>query len=154
MVLQLFIGTIVIVLCILTEAAFIIAAQYTLTRHGAWFQRSPRLPKVFIGLSAVTLVLMAAHSVVIWIWAATLLLLGVFDGLEPALYFSIVAFTTLGFGDVLLPEQWRLLSGLAAANGLLIFGVSTAFIVEFFRDVRADQGDRHGRHSRLHGHPH
>ncbi len=153
MVLQLLIGTIVIVICIVTEAAFIIAAQYVLTQRGAWFQRPPRVAKLFIGLSAVTLVLMAAHSVMIWIWAATFLVLDVFDALEPALYFSIVAFTTLGFGDVLLPEEWRLLSGLAAANGLLIFGVSTAFLVEFFRDVRADQSDRHGRRGRLYGHP-
>ncbi|MEM9736953.1 MAG: ion channel, partial [Pseudomonadota bacterium] len=52
-----------------------------------------------------------------------------------ALYFSVVAFTTLGFGDVLLPQEWRLLAGLSAANGLLIFGVSTAFLVEVFRRV-------------------
>ena len=39
-----------------------------------------------------------------------------FHALEPALYFSLVSFSTLGFGDIILDEKWRLLSGLTAAN--------------------------------------
>jgi len=66
-------------------------------------------------------------------------MLGTFDALEPALYFSVVSFTTLGFGDVVLTPQWRLLPGMSAANGLLIFGLSTAFLVEFFTHLRKAQ---------------
>jgi len=57
--------------------------------------------------------------------------LGIFEELEVAVYFSLVAYTTLGFGDVILPEQWRILAGLTAANGFLVFGWSTAFQVEY-----------------------
>lgn len=46
-----------------------------------------------------------------------------------------------GIGDVLLPEEWRLMGGLAAANGLLNIGVMTALLVEALRDVRLMQRD-------------
>ena len=55
------------------------------------------------------------------------------------MYFSLVSFTTLGFGDVLFPPEWRLLSGMAAANGLLNFGLLTALLVEALRHVRLGQ---------------
>mgnify|MGYP003674721669 CR=1 FL=1 len=60
---------------------------------------------------------------------------------EESVYFGFVAFTTLGFGDILLPLQWRLLGGMAAANGLLNFGLLTAVIVETLRQVRRMQRD-------------
>ena len=66
-------------------------------------------------------------------------LLQIFVTFEASVYFSLVAFTTLGFGDVLLPVEWRLLGGLAAANGLLIFGLLTAMLVETLRQIRTRQ---------------
>jgi hypothetical protein len=52
---------------------------------------------------------------------------------EPALYFSLVSFSTVGFGDITLGHEWRLLSGLTAAAGFLSFGWSTAYMVELVR---------------------
>ena len=75
----------------------------------------------------------------VWVRALTLRGLGIFDAMEPAVYFSLVAFTTLGFGDILLPMEWRLLGGLAAANGLLNIGMVTALLVEALRQVRLQQ---------------
>lgn len=48
--------------------------------------------------------------------------------LEEAAYFSMETFTTLGYGDITLDKDWRLLSSFEAANGLLMFGWSTALI--------------------------
>jgi len=48
---------------------------------------------------------------------------------EKALYFSIVTYTTLGYGDIVLDEQWRLLSSFQAATGVIIFGWTTAVII-------------------------
>ena len=67
------------------------------------------------------------------------LYVGAIAGLEPALYFAVVTITTLGFGDIVLPLESRLLAGLCAANGLLLFGVCTAFLVEFLRGLRIAQ---------------
>jgi hypothetical protein len=48
------------------------------------------------------------------------------DTFEAALYFSMVTFTTLGYGDVTLDDSWRLLSSIQAANGVIMFGWTTA----------------------------
>lgn len=136
MIVQLVIGSLMIVLSVIVEAGFIAVAEATLKRREAWFRRGPTGGKAAAALALSTLWLMGSHSVVAWLWALCFMALDVFDALEPALYFSVVSFTTLGFGDVLLPEPWRLLAGLCAANGLLIFGVSTAFLVELLIRMR------------------
>ena len=87
-------------------------------------------------LVGMSLWLMAAHMIEIWMWAQTFLSLGIFPTLDKALYFAFVSYTTLGFGDVLLPEEWELLAGAAAADGLLLFGLSAAFLVEISVKLR------------------
>ena len=79
-------------------------------------------------LVVLVLWLMAAHVIEMAMWARTFLRYDLFESWEAALYFSAASYTTLGFGDVLLPEPWRLLSGATAANGLLLFGLSAAFL--------------------------
>jgi len=65
------------------------------------------------------------------IWAAVYLLVGAMPALEPALYFSTVTFTTLGYGDLTLSESWRLLGSFEAANGIILIGWTTALIFAF-----------------------
>lgn len=72
----------------------------------------------------------SAHVVQIWVWALFYLLIGAFSNVTDALYFSTTAFTTVGFGDVVLNHDWRLISSFQAANGFMLFGWSTAFIFE------------------------
>lgn len=81
-------------------------------------------------LVILVLWLMAAHVIEIGMWAQVFLHYDLFETLEAALYFSSASYTTLGFGDVLLPDEWRLLSGATAANGLLLFGLSAAFLFD------------------------
>ena len=63
------------------------------------------------------------------LWAATYHLLNALEGFEPAFYFSMVTFTTLGYGEIVLEEQWRLLASFEAANGIIMFGWTTAIIL-------------------------
>ncbi len=79
------------------------------------------------------LYIMLAHTIEVWIWAIVLMLTGAVSGIEAAVYFSLVCFTTLGFGDITLATDWRLLSALIGANGFLVFGWSTAYMVELMR---------------------
>jgi hypothetical protein len=83
-----------------------------------------------LALVALTLWLVFAHALEIGAWAALYLRLGLFANVERAYYFSASCFTTLGFGDVLLPEGFGLLAGANAANGFILFGLSAAFLVE------------------------
>jgi len=68
------------------------------------------------------------HTIEIWLWALLYVGLSTFDVMERALYFSIVTFTTLGYGDITLLPRWQLLSSFEAANGIILLGVSTAFV--------------------------
>ena len=84
-------------------------------------------------LSITVLGVFLAHVFEIWIWAMVFLWTGEVHTLESALYFSTVTFSTVGYGDVTLSEQWRLLGSVESANGMLLFGWSTAFIFEIMR---------------------
>ena len=55
--------------------------------------------------------------------------------LQTAFYFSMVTFTTLGYGDVVLSGDWRTLASIQAANGVIIFGWTTALIFYFIQKI-------------------
>ena len=63
------------------------------------------------------------------IWAFVYHWLGALPDFGSALYFSIVTFTTLGYGDITLSETWRLLASFEAALGIIVFGWSTAIVM-------------------------
>ena len=136
MISQLVIGSLVIAITTILHAAFIEAGIYGLTRFGERQAASLGYTAKTIMLVGATLWLLASHSVGVWLWAAVFILLGAFTGLEPAVYFTLVTFTTLGYGDITLDESWRILAALCAANGLLLFGFSTAFLVELMRQLQ------------------
>jgi hypothetical protein len=69
-----------------------------------------------------------AHLLEMALWAVLFLVCGEFHSFRTAFYHSAVNFTTLGYGDVLMTPSFRLLGPLEAANGVLMFGVSTAMI--------------------------
>lgn len=68
------------------------------------------------------------HTLEIWLYAMAYLGLGALPSLEPALYFSTVTFVAVGYGDVVLPRAWRMLSAIEAANGVILIAWSTAFL--------------------------
>ena len=85
----------------------------------------------WINLAIVALMVaiaFVAHLLAIAVWAVVFLLCGEFPAFGTAYYHSAVNYTTLGYGDVLMTPSWRLLGPLEAANGVLMFGVSTAII--------------------------
>ena len=69
------------------------------------------------------------------LWALLYRLLGALPDFETAMYFSGVTFTSLGYGDVLLKGEMRLLGPLQAANGLMMFGVTTALFITAAQQV-------------------
>ena len=91
-----------------------------------------RPARVLSILISTALVLISLHIIEILIWALAYMLILPVDelqNLEAAFYFSAVTFTTLGYGDITLNTDWRILSGLQAINGILLIGWSTAFLV-------------------------
>ena len=83
------------------------------------------------------------HTIETWSWAALILSLDEVDGLKEALYFSTVTGTTLGYGDVTLSEDWRLLGALEAMGGLMLFAVTTGFLMQLIRATLFEEvGDK------------
>ena len=133
---QLALGGAVMLLTIVLLGAGFAALELWFLRSRAWLLRPPHAARLMTALGVFALWVLVEISAAVWIWAITFRLLGLFETMEPAVYFALVSFTTLGFGDILLPENWRLLSGLAATNGLMNFGLLTAAGVEALRQLR------------------
>ncbi|MFC3051592.1 ion channel [Kordiimonas pumila] len=139
MFIQIAIGSFLIVCTILVEVSFIELAIMATRRFGKNLMDSKRFSHFVLVLTVTALWLLAALSLAMWVWALGFLYVGAFDTLEAALYFAMASFTTLGFGDLLLPLEWRLLSGFAAANGLVLFGLNTAFLIEIMMRMRTSR---------------
>ncbi len=73
--------------------------------------------------------LVGLHTIEIWLYAMLYLSLGEFQSIEDALYFSTTTFSTVGFGDVTLSARHRLIGAIEGAQGFLLIGWSTAFMV-------------------------
>jgi hypothetical protein len=82
---------------------------------------------------------LAAHLVEIVLWAVLFIICGEFTDFGTAYYHSAVNYTTLGYGDLVMTPSWRLLGPLEAADGMLMFGVSTAMIFALIQRLIHDR---------------
>ena len=87
-------------------------------------------------ITVVGLVLL--HTAEIWVWAVFYMLIGEFAEIHRALYFSTVTFSTLGYGDIVLTDRWNLVSSFEAVNGVILFGISTAFVFSVIQKIHAN----------------
>ena len=99
-----------------------------------------------LGIFVVTISLVfVAHLTEIALWAVLFMICGEFQSLKLAYYHSAVNYTTLGYGDLIMTPSWKLLGPLEAADGALMFGVSTAMIFAIAqRVILAKYGDLQG----------
>lgn len=96
----------------------------------------PSLLLITIMVATVS-VLMMAHGLEVLVWALTYEAVGAAPAGADVLYFAFVNYTTLGYGDVVPVERWRLLGPTTAMCGILMFGWSTAVIFEVMRRALA-----------------
>jgi len=89
----------------------------------------------------VVLGLVVIITAEVWLYALAYLAVGALGDLESALYFSTASFTTMGYGDIVLDHKWRLLGAIEGANGLLLFGWSTAFLISVTGRMRVLEHD-------------
>ena len=86
--------------------------------------------------------LILCHLVEISIWAVFYTSQGAMPDAQSALYFSAVTYTTTGYGDLVLPAEWRLLGGVEALTGILMCGSSTAFFFAVLSTMMASPDSR------------
>ena len=89
-----------------------------------WFRQVRAFP-----VGEVVLVMANISILEVLLWAFAYMALGQIKELEAAFYFSMATFTTLGYGDIVLDQSWRLLASFQAATGIIMFGWTTAILM-------------------------
>jgi hypothetical protein len=147
MLVQIAIGSVLLIANILLAAVAALGLEVAFVRGHGWLMREPHRPKLVLLVAGVSLWMLGIVTASVWIWAGAYYALGTFATLEESVYFSIVSFTTLGFGDVILPKDWRILAGMEAANGFILFGLLGAMFIEALRHIRLSQVEHSRRRS-------
>jgi voltage-gated potassium channel len=105
---------------------------WLLKKHG-----STNLVLTWGFVARLVVLLLIMHSIEVAIWAGFYTWQHCFSDWHTAYYFSLVTYTTLGYGDVLLPKAWRSLGGWEAMTGVLMFGWSTASMMSFLHHIQS-----------------
>jgi hypothetical protein len=135
MVRYLITGLPVILLCLLLQAVFVGKALHYYAKFRATHGYTASQVSNITLLASVMLLTLLCNFLQMAIWAGLFRVLGEFEDFSTALYHSCVNFATLGYGDIVMSERWRLLGPLEAANGILMFGVSTSVMTAAVMDV-------------------
>jgi hypothetical protein len=94
-------------------------------RHVLESQSTPRRVGVLLRLFVWIVCL---HLIQVGLWAVAFWNTAQLPTAEAALYFSLITYTTIGFGDLVLGPGWRVLAGIEGLTGILLVGWSTAFV--------------------------
>ena len=142
MLIQIVFGSGLLIACALLHVALVAAGIPLLVKVAARIQgwRDSRRISVLL-ITGITLVLLA-HTIEVWLWAASFALIGGFDSFASSFYFATVTYTTLGYGDVVIGPEGRIFASFAAITGLLTFGISTAFLIGLLTRVMPDVFNR------------
>jgi hypothetical protein len=130
MVSKLLVALLLMALCVTIQATGLTAAYRWIRHHGV-----PAAPSfgqataLLIGVAAWSVVL---HLVQILAWALFYEWHDAFADVPSSIYFSAVTYTTTGYGDLVLPRQWRIVGGVEALTGILMCGLSTGFFFAVF----------------------
>ena len=125
-------GTVLLGICLFLHVGFLVIDIRLLKwLNGKLWSSGPLFSSVVL-LGAAIIVILISHSIQVWLWAISFIAFGAFSDPATSLYFALVTYTTLGYGDIVMAENIRLYGALAAVTGLLGFGLSTAFLVAVF----------------------
>ena len=139
---QILLGTLVLGLCALIHVGMIAFSIPVFGKVSARVSKTARAPlRICVFLSLAVFVLVFAHTLQIWTWALTFLEVADIPDLETGFYFATVTYTTLGYGDIVLGPEARILATFCAITDLLTFGISTAFLIGVLSKILPDISD-------------
>ncbi len=133
---QLLWGSLFLGICLVLQVSFLALAETALGKIGYRLDAKSQWRKL-LGIFLVALIfIVGSHTAQVWIWAVTYALFNVLPDWNSAVYFSLVTYTSLGYGDIVLPPAVRIFAGFAAVTGMLGFGISTAYLVSLFSRLK------------------
>lgn len=128
MLTELSLAAMIVAVCLLLHVTGVLVMAEWLLRHREYFERKNVRMRSAVLLVVLFSAIMFLHVTETILWAVFYHTRALFSDFETALYFSLTSYTTIGYGDVLLPQKWRLLGAIEGVSGVLLCGVSTAFI--------------------------
>jgi hypothetical protein len=131
---ELILATIMVLVIVFIHLVGLAVLMRLLRSHSRWMRRVRLLP--FTLLLGATIGIVAIHTAEIWLYAAVYLAAGAFTHFEAALYFSTVTYASVGYGDMLLPHDWRIFGAIEGPVGIMMLGWSTAFLVSLLSQLR------------------
>jgi len=134
MLVQLILATAMVVTTVLIHLFGLAMLMRLLRSHTRIFRELGVMPLTL--LLAATIGIIAIHTAEIWLYALLYLQLGTFSQFEQALYFSTVTYATIGYGDVVMPHEWRILGAIEGAAGIIMLGWSTAFLISLLTQLK------------------
>lgn len=124
---ELLIAFVIVAICVVIHAGGIaIFAQFLSARFPP--EQLTGVSRQAFVLIIVFAMMITLHLIETGIWAGFYFWNNHFEDFETALYFSLGTYSTIGYGDVVLPQRWRLLGGIEGISGVLLCGLSGAFI--------------------------
>lgn len=135
MLVHLLIGLAMLLLCLMLQSVFVTTCLRWYARFRIEHPRGSTRLQDFGLLSVTMMLMMLGNLTQIGMWAALFMLIGEFDSFITAFYHSGVNYAGLGYGDIVMSEDWRLFGPLEAANGVIMFGLSTAVMTAAVIDV-------------------
>lgn len=124
---ELLIAFLIVAICVVIHAGGIaVFAQFLSSKFPP--ESLVTLNRQVIVLILVFTMVITLHLIETGIWAMFYFWNEHFEDFETALYFSLGTYSTIGYGDVVLPQRWRLLGGIEGISGVLLCGLSGAFI--------------------------
>lgn len=124
---ELLIAFVIVAICVLIHVGgIVIFAQFLIRRFPT--ETLVTMSRQAFLLIIVFGVVISLHLIETCIWATFYFWNHHFPDYETALYFSLGTYSTIGYGDVVLPQRWRLLGGIEGISGVLLCGLSGAFI--------------------------
>jgi hypothetical protein len=134
------IGLPAMLLCLVIQ----VVIAFWCVRHYARYSgkaRQQSFVRAIQPLMIAMLILMFGNLVQIILWGALFMALGEFKEIYPAIYHSAVNFTSLGYGDIVMTENRKLLGPLEAVNGILMLGMSAAALMAILQEmIKAQRG--------------
>ena len=119
---------VIVAICVVIHTSVLLIFAELILRHLAVTHFNRRTTHHAILLILVFFVIIVLHLIETALWALFYYWQTLFGDFETSLYFSLTSYTTIGFGDVVLPQKWRLLGAIEGISGVLLCGLSTAFI--------------------------
>lgn len=133
--LQFAVSSVMVVLCVVIHGLGLFGLNRAVRTESSIerLQRiDPLSPRGTAFTLGVVIAMLALHGVEIWLFALAYVVLGAIPQLEPALYFSTISYSTVGYNDLHMAPEWRLLGAFESVLGIFLLGWSTAF---FFRMI-------------------